>query len=83
MQTNLIAFVATLLLGTAVAVPVARDEIGLFAGMKRDSDCGGCQIDLEPSAGTKRDGEIEHFIEVKREEEIESIADIIDCGSCE
>lgn len=83
MHTTLIAFVATLLIGTAVAIPVSKDELGLFAGMKRDSDCGDCRIDLEPAAGTKRDGEIEPFIEAKREEKIEPIADIIYCGSCE
>lgn len=83
MPTSLIALMATLLIGTAIAVPVARDEIGFFAGIKRDSDCGGCQIDLEPSAGTKRDAEIQPFTRSKREEEIETIAEIIDCGSCE
>lgn len=68
MHASFTAFVATLLLATAVAAPVAKDEVEPFAGIKRE--------DVEPFAGIKRDDDVEPFAGIKRDDEVEPFAGI-------
>lgn len=73
MKTSFTAFVATMLIATAVAAPCGscegsvssdgnkREEVEPFAGIKRDDE-------VEPFAGIKRDDEVEPFAGIKRDE---------------